>query len=228
MKHLFIELEVREGERVHTHRILHTTLAENIYFAAERYVASFWGWGEREDNHWWFFGEITATLKKVMEITEYEYKLMGRIFSGDKIPGYFQIQHAGWCEASQREEIQVHCGEHGNLFLFQDDGKLGFIVDVYGENDHVGTMQVWEEDLCPDEDDAPENFSDLEIEEFKKNWGQTHNEVCAELGYSRKGSDELLMEDYFWSHADEKWYNKEASMFTEREQAIANYLRANL
>jgi len=68
------------------------------------------------------------------------------------------------------------------------------------------------------------NFTDDEIEEFKENWGQTHKEICTNLGYN-KDCDEILIDDYFWIEADQKWYNKSASMFTEREQAIADYLR---
>lgn len=68
--------------------------------------------------------------------------------------------------------------------------------------------------------------TEKEIQEFKENWGQTHSHVTAELGYSKKHSesDELLTEDYFWIEADKKWYNRCASMFSEREQEIADYL----
>jgi hypothetical protein len=88
--------------------------------------------------------------------------------------------------------------------------------------------EVKESDFDEIETGAPENFSDLEVEEFKKNWGQTHGEVCNELGYNKKTSDDLLMMDFFWIDADKKWYNKESSLFTPREQAIADYLRASL
>ena len=60
---------------------------------------------------------------------------------------YFEIMHQDYYEDAGREEIQIHAGDHGNIFIFQDDGKLGFIIDVYGQNDHHDTMQVWEEDL---------------------------------------------------------------------------------
>jgi len=64
-----------------------------------------------------------------------------------------------------------------------------------------------------------------EIQNFKDEWGQSHEEVCACLGYDTEGSDDLLKEDYFWSEDDQKWYNKESSMFSEKEQEIANSLR---
>ena len=66
---------------------------------------------------------------------------------------YFKVIHTGFCKDSQREEIQIHAGENGNIFIFQDDDKLGFIIDVYGQEDHHDTMAVWEEDLA-DEDDV--------------------------------------------------------------------------
>ena|ERR1035437_819203 len=74
---------------------------------------------------------------------------------------------------------------------------------------------------------APENFSDLEIDEYKKKYGRSHMSLCDMLGYhqSHNLSDELLMEDYFYVEVDHKWYNKSNSMYTPREQAIANYLK---
>ncbi len=79
-KYLFIELSVRDGERVHDHRVLHTTRAENIEFAAQRYVSTYWGWGEREHNHWWFHDEIICELKKVVELTKKDYIKLNKIF----------------------------------------------------------------------------------------------------------------------------------------------------
>jgi hypothetical protein len=71
------------------------------------------------------------------------------------------------------------------------------------------------------------DFSEQEIKEFKENWGQSHSELCANLGYSEKESDDIIMLDFFWIEADKKWYNKCASLFTEREKEIADYLRLN-
>ena len=80
-RYLFIHLSIREGERQHDHRVLHTTKAKNINFAAERYVSTYWGWGEREDDFWWFHGEIIGELVKVVELTKTEYDLMREIFN---------------------------------------------------------------------------------------------------------------------------------------------------
>jgi hypothetical protein len=59
---------------------------------------------------------------------------------------------------------------------------------------------------------------------FIKNWGQTHAEICTELGYDIEGSDELLMEDYFWVVTLMKWFPKCSSMYTDEEQEIADLM----
>jgi hypothetical protein len=142
---------------------------------------------------------------------------------------YFEIMHQDFCEDAGREEIQIHAGENGNVYLFQDGDKLGFIIDVYGQNDLADSMTVWEDDLNDgvEESNDPRNFSDAEIEEFKRYWGQSHSEITANLGYSRKHSesDELLMVDYFWVEKDKAWYPKSASTYSARDEAIADYLR---
>jgi hypothetical protein len=145
---------------------------------------------------------------------------------------YFEIMQQDFCEDSRREEIQIHAGENGNIFIFQDDGKLGLIIDVYGQNDHYGTLIALDEDLNPlDEDElleesnAPENFSEVEVHEFDDNWGQTNDEICAELGYDDDGSDEMIMGDgYVWVEHFQKWFPKTSSMYSEREQAIMDYI----
>ena len=143
---------------------------------------------------------------------------------------YFEVMRQDFNEDAGREEIQIHAGENGNVFLYQDDDKLGFIIDVYGQNDLADSMTVWEEDLNPSEEESndPRNFSDVEIQEWKEKWGQSHSEITANLGYPRSHaeSDELLMDDYFWVEKDKRWYNRCASGFTPREQAIADYLYA--
>lgn len=80
MKYLFITFKVQNGEYTHIHRVLHETKAENIQFAAQRYVSSFWGRGQRENNYWWFFGEIVAELKFVQEISKPEYDFLSNLF----------------------------------------------------------------------------------------------------------------------------------------------------
>jgi len=142
---------------------------------------------------------------------------------------YFEIMHQDYYEPAGREEIQIHAGEHGNVYLFQDGDKLGFIIDVYGQNDQLDTMTVWEEDLKDwDEDEEPidpNNFSLVEQEDFLDQWGQLTDEVCAELGYDEETSDDLLMVDYFYYEPKKYWIPKISSLYTPREQSIADYLR---
>lgn len=68
-------------------------------------------------------------------------------------------------------------------------------------------------------------FTSEDVEKFVQDWGQTHRGICSELGYELDGSDELLMDDYFWHPTYENWFNKSASMFSEKEQIIADFLR---
>jgi len=230
MKYLFITLDVQDGERKHTHRILHATRGNNIEFAAQRYVSNFWGFGERQsksDDFWWFFGEITCRLSNVVEISEYEYKLMSGIFSGRvKTNDYFQIVQKGYEAGLQREELEVNCGENGKLMIAKT--PEGFVVDVYNQDDEVNTMTVWEDDLTPnsDEEDTP---TAEEIKAYLKGWGQKQGEITSNLGYpkSHSESDELLMEDYFFLEGRKEWYPKISRMYSGREQLIADHVRNN-
>ncbi|MFA5207389.1 MAG: hypothetical protein WC428_01915 [Candidatus Paceibacterota bacterium] len=79
------------------------------------------------------------------------------------------------------------------------------------------------------EGDKVAPFTYNEIQKFKAEWKQTHTELCDAMGFSRKHneSDELLVGDYFWIEADKKWYPKTLSLYTKREQAIADCLRNN-
>jgi len=175
---------------------------------------------------------------------------------------YFEIMHQDYYEDAGFEEIQIHCGKNGSVYLKQDGDKLGFIIDVYGQNDLVDTMTVWEDDLddgvdtiekdddgnckycgqkcfegemCDeqqaggfnDEDEPfdPNNFSLCEKEDFIDEWGQYTDEVCAALGYEEDSCDDLLEVDFFYYERSRKWIPKCSSMYTEREQAIADYLK---
>ena len=223
MKYLFIELKIRDGEREHDHRVLTSTLGNDIQFAAQRYASSYWGYGERDGNYWYVDGEIAIKVTSVVEITEFEFKLMSRIFSGQKAPpDYFKLKASGFDTKIQREQIEITAGDYGSVLLFQDDGKLGFIIDVYGE-EHVNTMQVWEEDLKPEED-IP---TGKELEDYIDEWGQTHDEICAELGYDDDGADEMILGDgYFWLERYQKWFPDCSSMYDELDQMIVEYLKS--
>jgi hypothetical protein len=142
-------------------------------------------------------------------------------------PIYFHIIKSGWDADLQRQQVEINCGDNGKLLLIKTDE--GFVVDVYGQNDIVDTMAVWEDTLNPldDEDEPfdPNNFSMVEKEDFIDEWGQYTDEVCAELGYDEETSDDLLMVDYFFHAESKKWIPKCSSLYTEREQAIADYLK---
>lgn len=62
---------------------------------------------------------------------------------------YFKVVKKGYDVDLQREEIQIHAGENGNIFLIKTDE--GFIVGVYGGTDCVGSLPIWEDDLEPEE-----------------------------------------------------------------------------
>ena len=79
MKYLFIELLVQDGERSHTHKILHTTTGNDIKFAAERYASTYWGYGSYEHGiGWWFDGEIVVKVNNVIELTKEEFECLDR------------------------------------------------------------------------------------------------------------------------------------------------------
>ena len=66
-----------------------------------------------------------------------------------------------------------------------------------------------------------------EIEDFIDDWGQTHDEICVELGYDEDddGSSEMLIGDgYKWFEKYQKWFPKSSSMYDKREQEIFDYL----
>ena len=71
----------------------------------------------------------------------------------------------------------------------------------------------------------PKDFSDAEIKEFKENWGQSESEVCSALNLDEEEAGAFLVNDYFYLEREQKWYEKFSSMYSEREQEIADYLR---
>jgi len=84
MKRLFITLEVRDGEYEHTHRILHSTNANDIWFAAQRYASKYWGKCDERckgDLGWSFFNELIVKVENVVELTEEQYQTMYDFFN---------------------------------------------------------------------------------------------------------------------------------------------------
>lgn len=86
MKYLFIELNIRDGEREYEYRCLHTTSCENLDFAAEWYAAHFWGDSnlDRYSKCRWeaWGGEISIGLEKYKELTKNEYDYLNELFYG--------------------------------------------------------------------------------------------------------------------------------------------------
>ena len=147
---------------------------------------------------------------------------------------YFNIRATGFNEDIQREEIEINAGENGKIMIYKIDE--GFIVDAYGqEGDCLNTMAIWEDDINPlDEEDEPNDFTGeepicftpVELREFVNEWGQTHEEICANLNVpDSNDADDILMLDHFWLASENKWYPKAASLYTIRQQEIADHLR---
>jgi hypothetical protein len=116
-----------------------------------------------------------------------------------------------------RQRMQISFEGKADIYLIKTNE--GFIIDVYkgaSEDSLMDTVTIWEDDLDP---------SDEEIDAFKKKWGQTHKEICTELDVPEDGSDDYLMDDYFWIPNDEIWCNKHASLFDDNEQKIADFLQ---
>jgi hypothetical protein len=63
------------------------------------------------------------------------------------------------------------------------------------------------------------------IEEFCQEWGQSHEELCANLGYDEETADDLLMVDYFFYFNENCWLPISSSLYTAEEQELANELR---
>ena len=62
------------------------------------------------------------------------------------------------------------------------------------------------------------------VEEFIENWGQTTEEICANLDYDLEDSDDLIMLDYYYDVLADVWYPKKSSLYTKKEQKIADNL----
>ena len=75
----------------------------------------------------------------------------------------------------------------------------------------------------------PNNFSGLEMLNFKNFHGYTHNYICSFLGLHDKGSDtrDIISENYFWIEKYQMWYLRKADHYDKREQLIAEYLMFN-
>lgn len=109
--------------------------------------------------------------------------------------------------------------EEGDFLVIDRFDKDGDHIDsvgshVFGEDE--------EDEFVP----TPE-----ELERFRKEWGQSHLEICDCLGFDSEddeGSSEDIMNtgNYFWDEEKNLWLNKCASGFQGNDQMIADYLRS--
>lgn len=83
IKYLFIELEVREGERTHNHRVLFQTKLDNVVDAVDDYASNYWGESTKEGD---FFmacnDEISIRICKYKLLDKKTYDIMHDIFYG--------------------------------------------------------------------------------------------------------------------------------------------------
>jgi hypothetical protein len=63
------------------------------------------------------------------------------------------------------------------------------------------------------------------IEDFCEEWGQSHETICANLGYDEESADDLLAVDYFFYFNENCWLPISSSLYTAEEQELANELR---
>ena len=79
------------------------------------------------------------------------------------------------------------------------------------------------------EDDTDYEFETIINEDdFINEWGQTHEEICSNLGYDVETSDDLLVDDYFFHEKTNKWLPKDSSMYSDAEQLFADEFWYNL
>ena len=123
-------------------------------------------------------------------------------------------------EATQDKELMKQ-----DLFMLQEwDDE--YIFSSISTNEYIRQEDSNFNELCENLL-ALDESTEKKIEKWKEDWGQTHEEICSNLGYDEEGSDDLLMDDYFWNQEDEKWYNKHSSTMTDEEEEITDFLRNN-
>lgn len=120
-----------------------------------------------------------------------------------------------------------------------EDNHTSLNLDSYGDNFDVDKLEsllnehgeVYETSYDDYSNilDVFKGFIEEEIQRFKKAWGQTDEEAIEAFSLDDdEDTTEIMQDDYFYDDNDCKWYNKASSLFTDREQEIANYLRENL
>lgn len=163
---------------------------------------------ETADPENWSNGDVTIAFRRFIEKD-----------SASK-DDYFSIVHKGYQSNLQREEIQVHAGENGNIFLIKTDE--GFAIDVYGQNDIVDTMAVWEEDL--NDGDLGDEPTAVETEDFVDMYGKYADELASEFDCTEKELPIVLRDSHFFVPNEAKWIPFENSAYDERDKQIGKYI----
>lgn len=83
-KHLYVRLNVRDGEREHTHHCITSTKCDSLEFAVVWYTAHFWGQGEMFREHadefyFMFDNEITVEVETWKELTADEANFLNNL-----------------------------------------------------------------------------------------------------------------------------------------------------
>lgn len=103
---------------------------------------------ETADPVEWHSGDVAIAFRRWIEK---QSEVVGHFCPE---PIYFHVVKSGWDGELQRQEVQIHAGENANIFLIKND--QGFIVDVYGQNDLVESMTIWERDIEAEIDEEDE------------------------------------------------------------------------
>lgn len=105
---------------------------------------------ETADPVEWHSGDVGIAFRRWIE-KQSEIEVVGHFCPE---PTYFRVVKSGWDSELQRQEVQIHGGDNANIFLIKND--QGFIVDVYGQNDLVNSMTIWERDVEAEIDENDE------------------------------------------------------------------------
>jgi hypothetical protein len=81
MKYVYVRLTVQDGERQYTQHATVFTYGDNLWLAAIRYVATYFGQPDWRDSESWFFqgGEVATRMSTYEELTKEEFDLLNRI-----------------------------------------------------------------------------------------------------------------------------------------------------
>lgn len=112
-------------------------------------------------------------------------------------------------------------------------------VQIYKDGKPIGNIKVFLDSEMEDREYICINYTIVyldtlakwkptteRIKQFKKEWGQSNEEICSCLGYDEEDSEDMIMgDDYFWDDEDDLWLNKDASGFQDDDQEVADYLK---